>query len=124
MLHGLGLCSLLTGLVHASQACAQCGATLRPMQKWEKAACGGQQRLTDVYSVRLCINKDCSARVNRDVNAARNMLQVLLAQARGEERPPHLDRGLSRWQCHVRKGPVFWDKFDVVRHNLVQAKPD
>ena len=46
----------------------------------------------EVYSVRVC--KDCNARVNRDVNAARNMLAMLLASLKGD-RPPRFCRGVS-----------------------------
>lgn len=52
---------------------------------------GGSRQLIAVYSVRFCSKKDCNARVNRDVNAARNMLALLEASLQND-RPPAFRR--------------------------------
>ncbi len=79
------------------QVCAECGCILKAMKVPDQD--DEQRRLKDSYSVRLCIHKGCNARVNRDVNASRNMLAILRAHAEGRERPPALSRNLAPHEC-------------------------
>ena len=44
-------------------------------------------KLIPVYSVLFCSNKTCNARVDRDANAARNILFLTQKLVEGEERP-------------------------------------
>ena len=90
-----------------SMMCAECGEKLTglPVRKLVK----GVWRLVPEYSVRLC-TKGCHACVHRDINAARNMLQCLLAAVRGELRPRAL----------CREGDIVWhelSEIDVDRYN-------
>lgn len=97
---------------HTSKLCAECATELCAMkgtikQKSRSGASSveqiGDQALGgkasrykwhagDVYSVRLCPNKVCHARVNRDVNASRNILALLQASLRREARPAPFSR--------------------------------
>ena len=74
-------------------------------------------RHSSMYQVRLCPNKACNAHVHRDVNAARNMLAILLAQARGKRRPLKLTRGCEPWPDVVYQAlgmgvPDYVDTYD------------
>ncbi|KAK9809829.1 hypothetical protein WJX73_010783 [Symbiochloris irregularis] len=106
-----------------SKICADCGSILKPMEATEKPAGGGTGRKTDSYRMRLCIHKGCHACVNRDVNASRNMLQILLAQLRGAPRPPSLCRGMASDECVVAdrspdNGEIYQYRMRMVRGQL------
>ena len=75
---------------NTSKKCTECGEVLGALQVPHVHA--GSRVMRPVYQVRLCSNKAFNAHVNRDVNAARNMLAVLQVRARGEDRPLALRR--------------------------------
>ena len=74
-----------------SKMCAECGQVLKPMRGKEHQQ-GVEGTLKDLWEVRLCSNKACNAHVHRDINAARNMLAILICWARHSLRPPHVKR--------------------------------
>eukprot|EP00891_Asterochloris_glomerata_P005724 jgi/Astpho2/5724/fgenesh1_pg.00080_%23_3_t len=54
----------------------------------------GETRTVKVHSALFCRNKSChGVTVNRDVNASRNILMLLLRSLRGQPRPPEFCRG-------------------------------
>ena len=75
-----------------SKLCAQCNAVNQNMLKWEDRPGGGGQRKVRVHAVLVCTNRLCKVRVNRDCNAARNILALLLAMLSGS-RPKPFCRG-------------------------------
>ena len=92
-----------------SKLCSQCSSPVKPMltrNRPQPKRRGRMVRLQrsvgeqpdshgrfEVYAVRFCSNKSCNARMNRDINAARNMLALLQADVRGEARPTAFARG-------------------------------
>lgn len=87
-----------------SKTCSQCSARVKPMHTRDRPKPSRRGRRNadqqpdsrgrfEVYAVRFCSNKSCNARMNRDINAARNMLALLEADVRGDPRPAAFARG-------------------------------
>ena len=91
------------------KTCSQCHAQVKPMHTKVRPTPrrGGRLRRLqhhmdqesdshgrfEIYPVRFCSNKSCNARMNRDINAARNILALLLAMVQGHTRPEPFVRG-------------------------------
>lgn len=71
-----------------SKLCAQCGATTCNMTTRGPDGVGQSKR---VHAVLFCTNRSCAVRVNRDCNAARNILALLIAMLKGD-RPKRFRR--------------------------------
>lgn len=69
-----------------SQLCCECAHQVKPMHAKVRNDAGVLQKRR-LYSMRFCARKSCNARMNRDVNASRNILAMLLAIAGGGNRP-------------------------------------
>jgi hypothetical protein len=77
---------------NTSKTCHVCGDVLQGVVEREKNFKKGAPAGAVDRGLKHCARRTCSSFLDRDVNAALNMLKVLLARLRGEERPLHLRR--------------------------------
>jgi transposase len=75
-----------------SKTCHCCGDVLRGVVEREKNFKKGAPAGAVDRGVKHCARSTCSTFLDRDVNAALNMLKVTLTLLRGVERPQHLQR--------------------------------
>ena len=59
----------------------------------------GVGKTVKVHSVLFCDNRSCGMSMNRDENASRNILQLLLRQLEHGTRPAHFSRGCRLEEC-------------------------
>jgi hypothetical protein len=77
---------------NTTKTCHVCGDVLQGIVDRKKNYKGGRHAAAFDRGLKHCARQSCSSYFDRDVNAALNILKVLIAQLRGEERPPHLRR--------------------------------
>ena len=71
-----------------SKTCHECHSRLENMLETYTDAETGRRRSRKVHAVQHCQNSDCSCTtVNRDVNASRNILHLLMREVEKKERP-------------------------------------
>ncbi len=75
---------------NTSKTCHCCGDVLQGVVHAKKNFKRGAPAGAVDRGLKRCARSSCSSFLDRDVNAALNLLKVLLAQLRGEERPTHL----------------------------------
>ena len=83
---------LMVDEFRTSKTCHCCGDVLRGVVEREKNFKKGAPAGAVDRGVKHCARSTCSTFLDRDVNAALNMLKVTLTRLRGEERPQHLQR--------------------------------
>lgn len=74
-----------------SKLCSQCAARMLNM-KTRVDGPDGVRSSKSVHAVLFCSNRSCAVRVNRDCNASRNIMALLLAMVQGK-RPRRFCRG-------------------------------
>ena len=73
-----------------TQMCSKCGCKTGDVKV--KKTIKGVERLVSVYGLRRCTNNECRITWDRDVNASRNILKILMCELEGKERPEYLQR--------------------------------
>jgi len=79
----------------STKMCSKCGKETKTVKCWkyiEENDSEGVKKLRNIYGLRRCSNNECRITWDRDVNASRNILIVLLNQLKGDERPKYLCR--------------------------------
>jgi hypothetical protein len=88
-----------------SKCCASCGAVLQAVSA-RKTCKDGVERWCEVRGLRRCDSTDCRRFVDRDDNAARNILKVFKGMcAHGASSPLHRPNELRR-DCEASAGPM------------------
>jgi hypothetical protein len=88
-----------------SKCCATCGAVLQAVSA-RKTCKDGVERWCEVRGLRRCDSTDCHSFVDRDDNAARNILKVFKGMcAHGASSPLHRPNELRR-DCEASAGPM------------------
>jgi hypothetical protein len=88
-----------------SKCCASCGAVLQAVTA-RKTCKDGVERWCEVRGLRRCDSTDCHSFVDRDDNAARNILKVFKGMcAHGASSPLHRPNELRR-DCEASAGPM------------------
>ena len=75
---------------NTTKTCHVCGDVLQGIVDRTKNFKGGRPTGAFDRGLKLCARNSCSSYMDRDVNAALNILKVLITQLRGEQRPKHL----------------------------------
>ena len=78
-----------------TKMCSKCGCETQGVKVWKEImdSKGDKSvKKVEIYGLRRCKNNGCRITWNRDVNASRNILKILLCSLRGEERPSYLLR--------------------------------
>ena len=71
-----------------------CGCPMH--NRWCHKHKDGKSRLTKIHKVLYCANSSCNGiSMDRDENASRNILRLLLLEVQGKPRPPHFCRGVE-----------------------------
>ena len=60
---------------------------------------GGAVRNVKVHRVLFCANRSCGMSMNRDENAAANILKLFLQEVEKGTRPRHFSRGVQLEEC-------------------------
>ena len=69
-------------------------------KKYIEDTTDGVGKIVKVHSVLFCDNRSCeSISMNRDENASRNILQLLVQQLQNNSRPTHFSRGCKLEEC-------------------------